>query len=138
MNNVNSQKLSDKALQKLKKLYRNFRQSFTTTKKAIVVSEDGCEVGGAVEGFSDCHQRGTSLVSLLRWHWHVLHALTGFLPKKRYMWTEIFKELYLEKACKVNLNHSSAICDNLANHTTIKIEIQKEVAGIQVVFLKRN
>ena len=59
-------------------------------------------------------------------------------PKKRYMWTEIFKELYLEKACKVNLNHSSGICDNLANHTTIKIEIQKEVAGIQVVFLKRN
>ena len=43
------------------------------------------------------------------------------------------KELYLEKACKVNLNHSSGICDNLANHTTIKIEIQKEVAGIQVV-----
>ena len=44
-----------------------------------------------------------------------------------------YKELYLEKACKVNLNHSSGICDNLANHTTIKIEIQKEVAGIQVV-----
>ena len=43
------------------------------------------------------------------------------------------EELYLEKACKVNLNHSSAICENLANHTTIKIEIQKEVAGIQVV-----
>ena len=54
------------------------------------------------------------------------------------MWTEIFKELYLEKACKVNLNHSSGICDNLANHTTIKIEIQKEVAGIQGVLLKGN
>ena len=61
-----------------------------------------------------------------------------FPQKKRYMWTKIFKELYLEKACKVNLNHSSGICDNLANHTTIKIEIQKEVAGIQVVFLKGN
>ena len=43
------------------------------------------------------------------------------------------KELYLEKTCKVNLNHSSGICDNLANHTTIKIEVQKEVAGIQVI-----
>ena len=43
------------------------------------------------------------------------------------------KELYLEKACKVNLNHSTGICDNLANHTTIKIEVQKEVAGIQVI-----
>ena len=82
MDNVNSQKLSDKALQKLKKLYKNFQQSFTKN-KSIVVSEDGCEVGGAVEGFSDCHQRGTSLVSLLRWHWHVLHALTGSLPKKK-------------------------------------------------------
>jgi len=41
------------------------------------------------------------------------------------------QELYLEKACKVNLGHSSGICDNLANHTTIKIEVQKEVAGIQ-------
>ena len=82
MDNVNSQKLSDKALQKLKKLYKNIQQSFTKN-KSIVVSEDGCEVGGAVEGFSDCHQRGTSLVSLLRWHWHVLHALTGSLPTKK-------------------------------------------------------
>ena len=43
------------------------------------------------------------------------------------------KELYLEKTCKVNLNHSSGICENLANHSTIKIEVQKEVAGIQVI-----
>ena len=43
------------------------------------------------------------------------------------------KELYLEKTCKVNLNHSSGICDNLANHSTIKIDVQKEVAGIQVI-----
>ena len=43
------------------------------------------------------------------------------------------KELYLEKTCKVNLNHSSGICENLANHSTIKIDVQKEVAGIQVI-----
>ena len=42
------------------------------------------------------------------------------------------QELYIEKACKVNLDLSSGICDNLANHTDIKIEVQKEVAGIQV------
>ena len=42
------------------------------------------------------------------------------------------QELYIEKACKVNLDLSAGICDNLANHTDIKIEVQKEVAGIQV------
>jgi len=41
------------------------------------------------------------------------------------------QELYIEKACKVNLDLSSGICDNLDNHTDIKIEVQKEVAGIQ-------
>merc|ERR1712055_279117 len=41
------------------------------------------------------------------------------------------QELYLKKACRVNLNYSSEICDNISNHTEIQIETQKLVAGIQ-------
>ena len=31
------------------------------------------------------------------------------------------QDLYLKKACKVNLNHSEAICDNIFNHTDIQV-----------------
>ena len=39
--------------------------------------------------------------------------------------------LYLEKACKVNLNQTEAICDNIYNHTETQKETQKYVSGIQ-------
>ena len=31
------------------------------------------------------------------------------------------QDLYLKKACKVNLNHSETICDNIFNHTDIQV-----------------
>ena len=31
------------------------------------------------------------------------------------------QDLSLKKACKVNLNHSEAICDNIFNHTDIQV-----------------
>ena len=39
--------------------------------------------------------------------------------------------LYVEKACKVNFNHTEAICDNISNHSEIQKETQKYVSGIQ-------
>ena len=41
------------------------------------------------------------------------------------------EELYLKKACKVNLNHSMEICDNIYDHEAAQIETQKLVSGVQ-------
>lgn len=40
-------------------------------------------------------------------------------------------ELYLEKACKVNLNYTEEICDNMNSHSEIQIEVQKYVSEVQ-------
>jgi hypothetical protein len=42
------------------------------------------------------------------------------------------EELYLKKACIVNLNHSMEICDNIHDHQEAQIETQKLVSGVQV------
>ena len=42
------------------------------------------------------------------------------------------EELYLKKACKVNLNHSMEVCDNIYDHEEAQIETQKLVSGVQV------
>ena len=42
------------------------------------------------------------------------------------------EELYLKKACTVNLNHSMEICDNIHHHQEAQIETQKLVSGVQV------
>ena len=42
------------------------------------------------------------------------------------------EELYLRKACTVNLNHSMEICDNIHHHQEAQIETQKLVSGVQV------
>ena len=42
------------------------------------------------------------------------------------------QELYLMKACKVNLNFTEYLCDNINNHTDIQISTQKYVSEIQV------
>ena len=42
------------------------------------------------------------------------------------------EELYLKKACTVNLNHSMEICNNIYEHEETQIETQKMVSGIQV------
>ena len=39
--------------------------------------------------------------------------------------------LYLTKACKVNLNYTEEICDNIHANLTIQTETQKYVAQIQ-------
>ena len=43
------------------------------------------------------------------------------------------QELYLMKACKVNLNFTDSLCDNINNHTEIQISTQKYVSEIQVM-----
>ena len=42
------------------------------------------------------------------------------------------EELYLQKACKVNFNHSSEICYNLQDHGDLEVDIQKFVVGVKV------
>ena len=39
--------------------------------------------------------------------------------------------LYLEKACKVNLNKTDAVCDNIHQHNETQKETQKYVSEIQ-------
>eukprot|EP00092_Neocalanus_flemingeri_P036288 GFUD01039510.1.p1 GENE.GFUD01039510.1~~GFUD01039510.1.p1 ORF type:complete len:539 (-),score=81.11 GFUD01039510.1:778-2394(-) len=39
--------------------------------------------------------------------------------------------LYLDKACKVNLNYTEEICDNIHNHTEVQKETQKFVSELQ-------
>ena len=41
------------------------------------------------------------------------------------------QELYLMKACKVNLNFTESLCENINNHTDIQIATQKYVSEIQ-------
>ena len=43
------------------------------------------------------------------------------------------EELYLKKACIVNLNYTSEICDNIYSHKEVQIETQKYISGIQVI-----
>ena len=42
------------------------------------------------------------------------------------------QELYLMKACKVNLNFSESHCENINNNTEIQVSTQKYVSEIQV------
>ena len=42
------------------------------------------------------------------------------------------QELYIEKACKVNLNYSEALCNNIKNYSEVNVETQKLVANAQV------
>ena len=44
------------------------------------------------------------------------------------------QQLYIEKACKVNLNYSEEVCDNIKEHNETQIEAQKLISEIQVNF----
>ena len=44
------------------------------------------------------------------------------------------QQLYIEKACKVNLNYSEEVCDNIKEHNETQIEAQKLISEIQVSF----
>ena len=44
------------------------------------------------------------------------------------------QQLYIEKACKVNLNYSEEVCDNIKQHNETQIEAQKLISEIQVNF----
>ena len=39
--------------------------------------------------------------------------------------------LYIDKVCRVNFNYTLEICNNLPNHTSKQIEVQKYVASLQ-------
>ena len=41
------------------------------------------------------------------------------------------QDLYLAKACKVNLNYTEALCDNIHQHGDVQQETQKYVSGVQ-------
>ena len=40
--------------------------------------------------------------------------------------------LYLEKACRVNLNQSATDCANLTENSALQVQTQEYVAGVQV------
>ena len=41
------------------------------------------------------------------------------------------QQLYIEKACIVNLNNTDAVCDNIKDHNPTQIETQKLISEIQ-------
>ena len=45
------------------------------------------------------------------------------------------EELYLRKACSVNLNHSMEICENIYNYQEVQIKTQELVSGVQVSYV---
>jgi hypothetical protein len=42
------------------------------------------------------------------------------------------QQLYIEKACKVNLGHNDTVCDNLSDHNATQLEAQKLISVLQV------
>ena len=46
------------------------------------------------------------------------------------------EELYLKKACSVNLNYTMEICENIYDHQEVQIETQELVSGIQVSYAR--
>ena len=44
------------------------------------------------------------------------------------------EELYLIKACSVNLNYTREICGNISDHQEVQIKTQELVSGIQVSY----
>jgi hypothetical protein len=57
----------------------------------------------------------------------------AFLAMVSYYLIEISAQsLYLEKACQVNLKHSAADCANLTDNSTLQVETQEYVSGVQV------
>merc|ERR1712126_26237 len=47
------------------------------------------------------------------------------------MLTYTSNELYLDKACKVNLNYSAEVCDDMNSNNVTQVEVQKFVSGVQ-------
>ena len=48
------------------------------------------------------------------------------------------QQLYIEKACKVNLGHNDTVCDNLADHNATQLEAQKLISVLQVSSVPLN
>ena len=44
------------------------------------------------------------------------------------------EELYIIKACSVNLNHSMEIFENIYDHQEVQIKTQELVSGVQVSY----
>jgi len=40
-------------------------------------------------------------------------------------------QLYLDKACQVNLNYTAAECREMSNNTRLQVEVQELVARVQ-------
>ena len=45
------------------------------------------------------------------------------------------KELYIQKACQVNLGYGLGLCTNLTNNEELQKEVQEYVTGVQVKLL---
>ena len=43
----------------------------------------------------------------------------------------VAQNLYIDKVCKVNLNFTTEVCDNIQAHEDEQIEVQKYVAALQ-------
>ena len=48
------------------------------------------------------------------------------------LYSIVSKNLYVMKTCRVNLNYTKEICDNLTEHETIQVEVQKYTSEIMV------
>ena len=43
------------------------------------------------------------------------------------------QQLYVDKMCQVNLNHSKEICDNIYSHKEIQLDVQERVTRLKTI-----
>ena len=49
------------------------------------------------------------------------------------VWAIAADQLYIDKMCQVNLNHSAEICDNIYDHKEIQLTNQEKVTNLRVI-----
>ena len=59
---------------------------------------------------------------------HHLEPVLLFFSVSQGLSLVITEDLYIEKTCMVNFNHSEEICSNLYSHKDIQKEVQKHVS----------
>lgn len=76
-----------------------------------------------------------------KWNEYVTVEPTMFFYMFAFQLTSVIEqELFVQKACRVNLNHSAKICDHLSNqnNTDISKEVQVSAKGIVLSVLNKK